>query len=161
MFDDTNGLFWEYDGQELYAVKRSSTFQLAGTVAVTNGSTLVTGTSTRFQDQLKVSDSIAIRGQRYVVTAITSQTSLTIAPEYRGSSQTAGGIKPVIVRELRVPRSDFNYDRLDGEGPSGYNVRLEKMQMMAIQWSWYGAGFVDFMLRGPLGRVYYCSSYAR
>jgi len=151
MFDDTNGLYWEYDGQELYVVKRSSTFQLAGTIAVTNGSTLVTGTSTRFQDQLKVGDSVSIRGQRHVVTAITSQTSLTVAPEYRGSSQTGGGIKMTIIRELRIPRSSFNYDKLNGEGPSGYNVRLSKMQMMAIQWSWYGAGFVDFMIRGPLG----------
>jgi hypothetical protein len=151
MFDDTNGLFWEYDGQELYAVKRSSTFQLAGTVAVTNGSTLVTGTDTRFQDQISVGESITIRGQRYVVTVINSQTSLTVAPEYRGSTQTSGGVKATIIREVRVPSSDFNYDKLNGQGPSGYNIRLEKMQMMAIQWSWYGAGFVDFMCRGPLG----------
>jgi len=149
MYDDTNGLFWEFDGQELYAVKRSSTFQLAGTVAATNGSTAITGTGTRFQDQIRVGDSVTIRGQRHVVTAITSQTAMTVAPEYRGS--TNSGIKPTIVRELRVPRSAFNYDKLNGEGPSGYNVRLEKMQMMAIQWSWYGAGFVDFMIRGPLG----------
>lgn len=149
MFDNTNGLFWEYDGQELYAVKRSSTFQLAGTVAVTNGSTAVTGTSTRFQDQLKVGDTMTIRGQNHIITAITSQTAITVAPEYRGATTSA--IKPTIVRELRVPRSDFNYDKLNGEGPSGYNIRLYKMQMMAIQWSWYGAGFVDFMVRGPLG----------
>lgn len=149
MYDNTNGLFWEFDGQELYAVKRSSTFQLAGTVAVTNSSTVVTGTNTRFQDQLKVGDTITIRGQNHNVTAITSQTAMTIAPEYRGV--TASDIKPTIVRELRIPRSDFNYDKLDGEGPSGYNIRLYKMQMMAIQWSWYGAGFVDFMVRGPLG----------
>lgn len=151
MFDDTNGVFWEFDGQTLYAVKRSSTFQLAGTVAVTNGSHAVTGTSTRFEDQLKVGDGIVIRGQKYTVTTITSQTALTIAPEYRGSTQSGGGIKPTIIRELRIPSTQFNYDKLDGEGPSGYNIRLYKMQMLAIQWSWYGAGFIDFMVRGPLG----------
>jgi hypothetical protein len=151
MFDDTNGVFWEFDGQTLYVVRRSSTFQLAGTVAVTNGSHIVTGTTTRFEDQLKVGDAITIRGQKYVVTTITSQTILTISPEYRGSTQSGGGIKPTIVRELRIPSTEFNYDKLDGEGPSGYNIRLYKMQMMAIQWSWYGAGFVDFMVRGPLG----------
>ena len=38
MFDDQNGFFFEYDGQNLYAVRRSSTKQLAGDVTVTRGS---------------------------------------------------------------------------------------------------------------------------
>jgi hypothetical protein len=35
MYDDQNGLFYEYDGQTLYCVRRNSTKQLGGTVAVT------------------------------------------------------------------------------------------------------------------------------
>ncbi len=150
LFDDANGMYWEYDGQELAVVRRSSTFQLAGTVAVTNGSQTVTGTNTRFTEQLKVGDLITIRGQTYLVSTITSDTVLSISPENRG--ETASGVKPTIVRELRVPQSKFNMDRVDGtDTPSGYTVDLAKMQMLGIQYSWYGAGFIDFMLRGPRG----------
>ena len=150
LFDDANGMYWEYDGQELAVVKRSSTFQLAGTVAVTNGSQTVTGTNTRFTEQLKVGDLITIRGQTYLVSTITSNTSLSISPENRGA--TTSGVKPTIVRELRVPQSKFNMDRIDGtDTPSGYTVDLAKMQMLGIQYSWYGAGFIDYMLRGPKG----------
>jgi hypothetical protein len=150
IFDDDNGMFWEYDGQELAIVRRSSTFQLAGTVALSNGSQAVTGTNTRFTEQLKVGDKIVIRGQSYLVTTITSNTSLSVSPENRGA--TVSGVKPTIVRELRVPQSKFNYDRIDGaNSPSGYNINLAKMQMLGIQYSWYGAGFIDYMLRGPLG----------
>jgi hypothetical protein len=150
MFDDTNGLFWEYDGQELYVVKRSSTFQTTGTVALTHGSHSVTGTNTRFTEQLKVGDTIVIRGQSYLVSTITSDTSLSVSPENRG--QTVSGVKSTIVRELRVPQSHFNYDQINGtDSPSGYNIDLAKMQMLALQYTWYGAGFVDFMLRGSLG----------
>lgn len=149
VFDDTNGLFWEYDGQELYAVRRSSTFQLVGNVQVSTNSGICTGTATKFNDQLKVGDNIQIRGQRYSVTGIKNNTTITINPAYRG--ETVSNVKPTIIRELRIPRSKFNYDKLDGTGPSGYRIDLLTMQMMAIQYSWYGAGFVDFMCRGPLG----------
>lgn len=149
VFDDTNGLFWEYDGQELYAVRRSSTFQLVGTVQVSSNSGVCTGTATKFNEQLKVGDNIQIRGQRYKVTGVKNNLTITINPSYRG--ETVSNVKPTIIRELRIPRSKFNYDKLDGNGPSGYNIDLLTMQMMAIQYSWYGAGFVDFMCRGPLG----------
>jgi hypothetical protein len=150
LFDDDNGIFWEYDGQELYVVRRSSTFQLTGTVALPAGSQAVTGTNTRFTEQLKVGDRITIRGQSYLVSTITNNTSISVSPENRGAAVT--GVKPTIIRELRIPQRQFNYDRLNGvDSPSGYNVNLAKMQMLGIQYSWYGAGFVDFMLRGPLG----------
>jgi hypothetical protein len=150
LFDDNDGMFWEYDGQQLYVVKRSSTFQLAGTVSINNGSQSVTGTNTRFTEQIRVGEKIVIRGQSYLVTSITSDTSLSVSPENRGVS--VSGVKPTIVREIRVPQSQFNMDRIDGsDTPSGYNVDLSKMQMLGIQYSWYGAGFIDFMLRGPAG----------
>lgn len=149
IFDDANGLYWEYDGQKIYAVRRSSTFQLAGTVSVTNGSTTVTGTSTRFQDQIIVGNKISIRGQTYLVATITDQTTLSITPEYRGT--TNSGIKPTIVRELRVSQDDFNYDSLDGTGASGYLLDTTKMQMVQISYAWYGAGSADFLIRAANG----------
>ena len=45
IFDHQNGLFFEFDGQTLYAVRRNSTFQIAGKVSATQGSNTVTQTS--------------------------------------------------------------------------------------------------------------------
>lgn len=46
--------------------------------------------------------------------------------------------------ETRIPRSDWNFDRLDGTGPSGISLDLTKIQMMVIEYEWYGAGQVEF-----------------
>jgi hypothetical protein len=151
-FDDQNGLFWEYDGQELAVVKRSATYQLSGFIAVTAGSQAVTGTSTRFTQQLKVGDSVVIRGMTYRVGTITSDTVLTINPEYRGVNNSSG-IKMATVIDDRIPQSQFNIDKVDGTGISGYNMNLNKMQMLGISFSWYGAGFIDYMCRGPDGNM--------
>jgi len=150
IFDEQNGIFWEHDGQELYAVVRSATTQIAGLGAINADSNTLTGTSTRFQDQLKVGDDIVIRGMTHTVTSIASQTSLTVAPDYRGATNVSG-VRMCIVRDTRIPRTQFNRDTLDGNGPTGFNLDLNKMQMMGIQYTWYGAGFIDFMARGVDG----------
>ena len=151
-FDDQNGLFWEFDGQELAVVKRASTFQVSGFVTVTPGSQSVTGTSCRFTQQLKVGDRIVIRGMTYMINNIADDNNLNINPEYRGIS-TSNGIKLAVVKDDRIPQSQFNVDKIDGTGTSGYNINLNKMQMMGISFSWYGAGFIDFMCRGPDGNM--------
>ena len=151
-FDDQNGLFWEFDGQELAVVKRASTFQVSGFVTVTPGSQAVTGTSCRFTQQLKVGDRIVIRGMTYMINNISDDNNLNINPEYRGVS-TSTGIKLAVVKDDRIPQSQFNVDKIDGTGTSGYNINLNKMQMMGISFSWYGAGFIDFMCRGPDGNM--------
>jgi len=149
MFDDSNGMFWEFDGKDLYVVRRSSTQQISGVVDVSNGARIVTGTNTFFTDQVSVGEKVVIKGQTYLITSIASNTSLTISPEYRGVNSTGNKITKVI--DLKVPQSKFNYDKIDGEGPSGFNLDITKMQMYAMQYSWYGAGFIDFMIRGPVG----------
>jgi hypothetical protein len=54
--------------------------------------------------------------------------------------------------ETRVRQADFNIDPLDGTGASGYTIDANKMQMLAIEYSWYGAGYVTWMVRGQDGR---------
>jgi hypothetical protein len=150
VFDDQNGIFWEYDGQFLSAVQRTSTKQLAGTVTITPGSNRVTGLNSRFRDQIKAGDAVVLRGMTHIVTFVDSQTSMTVAPDYRGVNP-ATNAKISLVSEVRVKQQNFNKDTLDGNGPSGYNLDITKMQMIGIQYSWYGAGFIDFMLRGSDG----------
>jgi hypothetical protein len=86
MFDSQNGAFYEFDGQKLYAVRRSSTQQIAGTAAVQQGSEQVFGTNTKFTAQLEVGDMIVMRGQSYRVVEIQDDNNLSIRPEYKGSS---------------------------------------------------------------------------
>ena len=78
MFDDQNGFFFEYDGQDIYCVRRSSTLQLSGVVQTTKGSQVVEGTNTSFTGQLVVGDKISIRGQSYKVVSIQSDTRLVV-----------------------------------------------------------------------------------
>ena len=155
IFDQQNGLFWEFDGSTLNVVRRSSTYQLGGQISVNPSSAVVTGTGTSFSKQLSVSDFIVIKGQSYKVLTIDSDTSMTIQPHYRGIQPlTLTNIMKTV--DTRIPSSAFNIDRLDGTGPSGYTIDLSKMQMFYIDYSWYGAGFIRFGVRGPDGNVIYC-----
>jgi hypothetical protein len=152
MFDQQNGVFFEFDGQKLYAVLRNSINQINGTVAVTNGSATVTGTGTAFATQLAPGDYIVIRGQSYKVVIITSNTDLKISPEYRGSTISGALVSKTI--DVRVPQSQW-YDKCDGTGASGYNIDLTRMQMFYIDYSWYGAGVVRYGFRATNGQVTY------
>jgi len=149
-FDDQNGVFWEYNGTELAVVQRTATKQLAGTISILPGSNTITGSNSRFLDQVKAGDFVVVKGMTHVVTAVASNTSMTVNPDFRGVSAVSG-TKICLVFDKRVPQSQFNRDRLDGTGPSGYDVDITKMQMIGIQYTWYGAGFIDFMLRGGDG----------
>jgi hypothetical protein len=156
IFDDQNGVYWEFDGQYLSVVKRAATYQTAGLVSVAAGSNLVTGDSnTRFTEQVKVGDDVVIRGMTHTVTSITDNATMSVVPEFRGyTNQTR--VKMALVQETRIRQSKFNVDKIDGTGPSGYTIDIGKMQMLGIQYTWYGAGFVDYMVRGPKGEFILC-----
>ena len=97
MYDDQNGMFFEYDGTKIYAVRRSSTQQIAGTAACLQGNEVVFGTNTSFQAQLSVGDYVVMRGQSYRIVEISSQTRMSIRPEYKGSSGTEKEFNPASV----------------------------------------------------------------
>lgn len=62
-------------------------------------------------------------------------------PEYNFvvRSKTSG-----IVTEIRVPRAEWNGDKLDGTGPSGIVADATKTQMINMEYEWYGAGQIIF-----------------
>jgi hypothetical protein len=254
MFDFQNGMFWEYDGQKLYAVRRSSTQQLAGTASALQGSEFVFGTGTAFTKQLAAGDFIVLRGQSYKVSSVLSDTRITIKPEYKGSSGaeqefipgngTTGVVRtststfvinshgftdslPVVYNSIdgtpigglingrtyyvdltstgtnnnvfklkaspdsvssvtisdvgsgsphsftpaksgiiitktvdtRTPQEQFSIDKIDGTGPTGYNIDLTKIQMAYIDYSWYGAGKIRFGFKTVTGEVRYVHEY--
>jgi hypothetical protein len=158
LFDEQNGFFFEFDGQTLWAVKRSSTFQISGSVSVTQGSGLVTGTSTKFSTQLAPGDRIVIRGQSYLIETILSDTQLYVLPEYRGATAQNCLVSKTI--DTKYAQSTWNIDRCDGTGHSLYNLDLTRMQMFYIDYSWYGAGAVRFGFKNTRGEVIYCHRIA-
>ena len=46
--------------------------------------------------------------------------------------------------DTRVARDDWNYDKLDGTGPSGITADSTAIQHIIIEYEWYGAGQVEF-----------------
>lgn len=159
VFDSQNGIFFEYDGQQIYAVRRSSTTQISGFVSVTAGSSTVSGSTvlgqtTLFSKQLVPGDFIVIKGMSYKVMTISSDTTMTINPAYRGT--TASGVIISKTIDLKTPQSQWNLDRMDGTGPSGFTIDLSKMQMFYMDYSWYGAGFIRWGFRTGNGDVVYC-----
>jgi hypothetical protein len=153
LFDDQNGVFFEFDGNQMFAVQRRSTQNISGTINVTQDSPSVTGTNTRFTEQLRAGEKIIIRGMTHFVTSVPSNTQIYITPDYRGI--TAQGVRAQQITEKRVPQSKWNMDKADGTGPSGFNWNFNKMQMIGMEYSWYGAGFIHYMVRGSDGRWLY------
>jgi hypothetical protein len=246
MFDFQNGMFFEYDGQEIYCVRRSSTQQMAGTVAAQQGSELIFGTGTKFSAQVEVGDYVVLRGQSYRITQIDSDTRMSVRPEYKGGSGTEKEFNPtgvvntttdnftiighgfsdllpvtynsidgeaigglingrtyyvdlvdnnnfkllaspdaetnvnlssvgtttvhsftpaksgIIVTktvDTRVAQGDWSIDPCDGSGPTGYNLDLSRIQMIYIDYSWYGAGKIRFGFKTGDGQVQYVHEF--
>jgi hypothetical protein len=246
MFDFQNGMFYEFDGQKIYAVRRSSTQQIAGTFACLQGSEKVFGTNTAFETQLDVGDYIVLRGQSYRIADIESNNRLTIKPEYKGASGTEREFDPTTVVstatdtftilshgytqdlpvvynsidgepigglvngrtyyvqvltsntfklkaspdaaatvnlssqgtttvhsftpaktgiigtltvDTKIPQEDWSLDPCNGTGPTGYNLDLSKIQMIYMDYSWYGAGKIRFGFKTVEGQVKYVHEF--
>ena len=153
LFEDQNGMFFEFDGKDFWVVRRFTTTPINGTVSVQTKSPWVVGTNTKFTSQLNVNDFINIQGMSYQVGSIINDLSATVTPTYRGPG--ASGLKVVLTKETRVHQSEFNLDKLDGTGPSGYKLDLNRMQMMFIDYSWYGAGKIRYGIRADKGKIIY------
>ena len=161
-FDSQNGIFIEYDGAVTYFVRRNSTTQLSGTVAVTLGSQIVNGTGTTFTDPatgvgtIDANDPkfIVIRGKSYQVVKVISDSQIIITPAYRGSTELGNVVVSKTI-DHKIPQSAWNLDKCDGTGPSGFNYTPTKMNMVYMDWHWYGAGNVRFGFKNKKGEIFY------
>jgi hypothetical protein len=154
LYDEQNGFFFEYDGNQLFACRRQTIREQYGTVSVTQNSGTVNGSGTRFREQLIQGDKIVIKGYSYEVASILSDTQLIINPTYLGPSLS--GLRYLKTQTFKVPQSQWNIDTCNGNGPSGYNLDPAKMQMAYIDYTWYGAGHIRFGFRGVNGEIVYC-----
>ena len=122
LFDDQNGMFFEYDGQYLYAVRRSSTQQIPGTIQTQTNQNTITGTNTKFTSHLSEGDMIVIRGQSHKVTRVVDDTTIDVQPKYRGKSTS--GVVITKTEDTKVTQSNWSIDQADGNGPSGFNLDI-------------------------------------
>jgi hypothetical protein len=157
MFDFQNGFFFEFDGTDVYCVRRSSTQQMTGSVSVRRNSNEVSGIGTKFTTQLGFGDKVVIRGQTYKVVKVTSDTTLKIQPSYRGTTTDNVLISKTV--DTRIPQYNWNMDHCDGTGESGYNLDLTKIQMAYMDYSWYGAGKIRFGFKDQNGHVKYVHEF--
>jgi hypothetical protein len=157
MFDFQNGMFWEYDGTTLYAVRRNSTQQLAGTINATRNSNVITGQGTRFLEQLNAGDYVVVRGQTYKVVSIASNSTFYTSPAYKGLSTNRAIITKTI--DTKIPQSQFSVDTCDGTGQTGYVLDIGRIQMAYIDYSWYGAGKIRFGFKDQNGHVKYVHEF--
>jgi hypothetical protein len=153
MFDEQNGFYFEYDGESMYAVRRFSNKEISGTINVTANSGLITGNNTQFRRQLLIGDKIVIRGQSYQIAAIDSDTVMYVSPSYRGA--TGQFVRACKTQEIRVRSDEWNQDKMDGRGPGGYLLDPNKMQMVYIDYTWYGAGYIRWGFRAIKGDIVY------
>lgn len=160
LFDQQNGAFFEFDGQNLYAVRRTSTRQIRGlytssiTASTSNALTITAGTGGVPLEELLPGDWIVVRGVSYQVANVTS-TTITLTTPWRGTTVMSNMTVSKTV-DTRVAQSAWNIDRMDGTGASGFNIDLTKMQMLYIDYSWYGAGAIRWGLKNNRGEVIYC-----
>lgn len=75
------------------------------------------------------------------------EVSGTSAPSFVERNSILGS-----VAETRVPQSEWNIDKLDGNGPSGFTLDMTKAQIHWIDVEWLGLGTVrtGFVLNGQL-----------
>lgn len=156
LFDESNGAFFEYDGINFNVVKRNSTTTVGSKFSITKFNQIITVSTVfaRLQNQLSPGDRITIKGSVYNINHVNtvSNNIRYITAPYRGLSLAGNNIVSKVVEE-RVSQSNFNLDKLDGTGPSGYIINLDKMQMVFMDYSWYGAGKIRFGLRGNDGNI--------
>ena len=157
LYDDQNGIFFEFDGQTLYVCRRSSIRQISGYASCEFRSGIVNGSGTKFQSQLALGDQIVIKGQTHVVTKINSDTQIAISPSYRGV--TADKIIITKTETTRVPQNQWNLDVCDGTGHTGFDLNIYRIQMAYIDYSWYGAGKVRFGFKDQNGDVKYVHQF--
>jgi hypothetical protein len=161
VYDDQNGAFWEWDGNTLWCVRRSSVRQLTGSITVTNGSANFAGSGTLFTSELSEGEFIVVKGNSYKIIRIISDTSIDVAPTYRADTSvtTLAGVKVTKTVDARIPQSGFNIDEADGTGVTGFNLDINKILMYYIDYAWYGAGTIRFGVKDQDGEITYLHQF--
>ena len=79
-------IYYSVDGSTWTQVNKNTYIAKTGTVAVSSGSATITGTSTSFSTEFAVGDDIRVNNEEYNVTAIASNTSMTVDENFAATA---------------------------------------------------------------------------
>ena len=100
-----------------------------GTVQATDNSEVITGTNTEFVSGIRIGDGIIIDGKVYEITNVSSNTLISITPNFSGTSGANKKYAVIPVLGYDKDLSDaFNRIRLEFEGYVGILQDLEQGQ---------------------------------
>jgi hypothetical protein len=94
------------------SVKTGGTYLLSGAVTVSNTTSTVTGTSTKFLEEVRIGNTIRVESDVKVVTAIANNTSLTVDSNFSASSSDS--------QIYKLLYNAIVYTTPDGRTYSGY-----------------------------------------
>lgn len=80
-----------------YCDEKINPVDATGTVSVTSGKSTVTGSGTKFTDEVKVGDEVTINSESKIVTAVSSNTSLTVDSNFSASASS----QTMVVKDTR------------------------------------------------------------
>ena len=64
-----------------------------------------------------------------------------------------------LTENIKVNQADWNIDKADGTGPTGYVLDIHTIQMAYVDYSWYGAGKIRFGFKDQDGDVQYVHAF--
>lgn len=76
---------------------------------------------------------------------------------YRGVTEANVLISKIT--DTRTPQTQWSIDPCDGTGPTGYVLNVNRIQMIYLDYSWYGAGKIRFGLKDTNGEVRYVHEF--
>ncbi len=128
-----------------------------GQLSIVRRSTVPLSQSVLIRNQLDPSEisSVQINGTTYntVQPQIPSGDPFDVIDENGPLRQEeyADPTRARLYHTIEIPRDKFNGDPLNGNGPSGYTIRPEKVTMWKIEFGWYGAIGARFYAYIPSG----------
>jgi hypothetical protein len=81
-----SNIYYSTDGSTWTQVNKNTYQSKTGTVAVSAGSAIITGTTTTFTSEFEVGDDIRVNGEEYNILSIASNTSMTVDENFISSA---------------------------------------------------------------------------
>ena len=122
-----SNIYYSADGTTWTQVNKDTYIAKTGTVAVTQGSATITGTSTSFTTEFSVGDDIKVNNEIFNVLSITNNTSMTVDGNYAATASSQSIKKNgATAAQLasgsaiaRVSQSDCKFALYEGESQYG------------------------------------------
>ena len=157
-----SNLYYSTTGTSYYQINKDTFTAIAGTVSISSGSAIVTGTGTTFLTSLHVNDWVRIAGYYYHVLSIQSNTQITLFSNanttftQNGLTLYHGGLAPAsLAARTTIPRtnqSNVKFVVFESEGENGAIYIVDGQNKIAeFQIDFDGYHFQELNVAAPEG----------